>query len=188
MAYYTPSGAPASQGRGASVSIRNEFILVQQGFNLLGNPVSIAASLLNYAIDVGAVNAIVCTVNSNVVAYTDGLELVVKMLAANTSAVTINAGALGIKNVVRTDGTPLQLGDLSTNQIVTLRYDSIAGNFQATFSSVIAANSASTSATAAAASAAAASASAAAAAATALPATKILAVIALYTSQNFGVY
>lgn len=183
---YIPTGAPVAQNRGASVSIRNEFILIQQALNASGTPIVNAASLLNYAVDTGVVNAIVCTVNSNIVAYADGLELVVKVIAANTGATTINAGALGLKNVVRPDGTPLQLGDVALNQIILLRYDAIAGNFQLTLSSAINAVAAAASATSSAGSAVSAAASAAAAAAVAAPAVKIQAASNVFLSQNFG--
>lgn len=128
--YYAESGNPISITRGASVVIRNEYVLIRQGFDKLPAPSIISGSAQNYAVDTGLVNAVVCILNANISSYTDGLELIVKIAVTNTGATTITPGALTVKNIVRGDGTPLQTNDLLANEIVSLRYDVVNGNFQ----------------------------------------------------------
>ena len=59
MAAYTPTGKPLNLNRGLAVDMRNEFILVQAGFNTFPSP----SLVPNYAADTGAANAYVVTLS-----------------------------------------------------------------------------------------------------------------------------
>lgn len=165
MAYYTPSGLPANQTREISAQIRNEYALLAAGFNMLPLPAFLWGGAANFATDTGAANAYVVTNGSAyVTGYYDGLTLNIRALAANTGASTLNLNGLGLKAIVRADGTALQAGDILAGQPFSVIYNNAAGNFTIGITSGIAVN-ALASATAASASASAASLSAAAAAA-----------------------
>jgi len=182
-AYYTATGAPVAQSRGSSATIRAESLLIQQGFDKLPDPSVFGGNAQTYAVDTGLVNALVCTVNPNVTSYYDGLELVVKVLATNTGASTIAPGALGIKTINRSDGTPLQAADMSAGQICQFRYSTSTSSFQLVTTPVGAATS---SAAAAAASANSAAASAAAAQAAASPTSRLASGASIFLYQNCG--
>ena len=119
--FYNADGNPPAQTRGTSASIRNEFLMIQAGFANL--PISA------YAADTGAANAYVVSVNPNITAYTDGLQVVFKASHANTAASTLNVNGLGATNILHADGTPLQIGDILVGQFVAATYNITTGQF-----------------------------------------------------------
>lgn len=160
-AFYSASGAPTAQSRGASSSVRAEFATVQAAFDKLPDPVALQVSSANYAVDTGSVNAFFVTLNALVVSYADGMEVAFKALATSTGPATINVNGIGITPVVQPDGSALPSGAIVSGQIVTLRYNATTGAFQYSDSASASAASASANALIAANAAAAAAASAA---------------------------
>lgn len=182
-AYYTATGAPVAQSRGSSATIRAESLLVQQGFDKLPDPSVFGGNAQTYAVDTGLVNALVCTVNSNITSYYDGMELVVKVLATNTGASTIAPGTLGIKTINRSDGTPLQAADMTAGQICQFRYSTTTSSFQLVTTPIGAVNAATATAVSAAATA---TAAAAAAQAAASPTSRLASGASIFLYQNCG--
>ena len=78
----------------------------------------------NYLTDTGAANAIVVSFPTSVTAtYTAGLMVVVKVVAANTGATTINVNSLGTKNVLNPNLTALSANALLAGSLAYLVYD-----------------------------------------------------------------
>jgi hypothetical protein len=76
--------------------------------------------------DSGAASAYVLTVGSpkqTPTAYVAGFRARFIVGNTNTGASTVNAGALGVKDIKRPDGTATQAGDLTVGQLVILDYD-----------------------------------------------------------------
>ena len=71
----------------------------------------------------GTANALVFTYSPAITSYVAGTPLRGRILADNTTAVTVNAGA-GVKSLVKQDGTALAAGDLQGPDIVEFVYDS----------------------------------------------------------------
>ena len=66
-----------------------------------------------YAVDTGAVNAYVVTLNPAPTAYVDGMQVMVKIANTNTAAsVTLNVNSLGAKGIWKANNTLLVVGDL----------------------------------------------------------------------------
>jgi len=129
--YYTASGNPVAQSRGASSVQRAEFNSVEDGFDKVPAPSSLWADKANYGVDTGAANAYIVTIASTYnTSYTDGMTLKVKALNANTGASTINVNSLGVKTIVRPDGTALQANDIVSGQVFQITYNSTSGKFQ----------------------------------------------------------
>lgn len=129
--YYTASGNPVAQSRGASSVQRAEFNSVEDGFDKVPAPSSLWADKANYGVDTGAADAYIVTIASTYnVAYTDGMTLKVKALNANTGASTINVNSLGVKTIVRPEGTALQANDIVSGQVFQITYNSTSGKFQ----------------------------------------------------------
>jgi len=85
-----------------------------------------------YAVDTGAVNAIVVTLDPAPTAFVDGTFVFTKMVATNTSVdVTLTNTTLGAKAVV-TDGagTKPGIGDLLINTIYGFQYNSTLDKYQ----------------------------------------------------------
>lgn len=160
--YYThASGKPANQTRGLASEVRYELDSIAASFALLPSPTALASGSINYALDTGLTNAYVVSVSSAVTAYSDGFSFFFKPLNNNSGASTLNVNTLGLKAIVRPDGTAVQLNDIVANQILKLTYNSSYNGFQLD-TDISYANQAAASASAAAASAGSAAASAAA--------------------------
>lgn len=160
--YYThATGKPANQTRGLASEVRYELDSIAASFDLLPSPTALASGSINYALDTGLTNAYVVSVSSAVTAYSDGFSFFFKPLHNNSGASTLNVNTLGLKAIVRPDGTAVQLNDIVANQILKLTYNSSYNGFQLD-TDISYANQAAASASAAAASAGSAAASAAA--------------------------
>lgn len=66
----------------------------------------------NFAIDTGTINAVLVTLAPVPLEYKAGLEINVLRSLSNTGPVTIRANGLGVIDVKRTGGAPLQRGDM----------------------------------------------------------------------------
>ncbi len=73
--------------------------------------------------DTGAANAYVVALPLAPGAYYAGMVIRMKAATANTGASTINVNSLGVKSIVRPDGTALTGQDIKASQVVTLVYD-----------------------------------------------------------------
>lgn len=166
--YIHASGLPANQTRALAAQVRDELDQIAASFNLLPIPSAIIGGISNYAVDTGAANAYVISVSpSTITSYVDGLTLRFKATNANTAASTINVNSLGLKSIVRPDGTSLVADDIYAGQICQISYNATTSQFQlaltplaAVYQAIAYANAAASSAGAAAASATAASGSA----------------------------
>ena len=84
----------------------------------------------HYGVSAGSANTYTLTPNPTLTSYAAGVDLLVKVNAANTGASTINVDSLGAKNIKKSDGSDPDAGDLPLNGIVELVYDGT--NFQIT--------------------------------------------------------
>jgi hypothetical protein len=133
--FFNATGNPATASRALSAQVRSEFSSVEAGFLEVQDVVTAAINgSAVYAVDSGAANAYVVTVGTvdaaaYINAYTDGLMLRVRTANACTGASTINVNALGVKSIVRSDGSALQTGDIVANAPFMIVYNSAAGQF-----------------------------------------------------------
>lgn len=134
--FYNASGVPTAASRALSASVRTEFSSVAAGMQTVQDVLTAEVTgAATYAVDSGAVNAYVVTgvglidTASYITAYTDGLTLQVRSANANTAGSTINVNALGVKTILRRDGTPVQPGDILAGVPFTITYTTAAGAF-----------------------------------------------------------
>lgn len=96
-------------------------------FQLLSVPGSLAfpaaASLWHYGVDTGSANLIIASTDSQVIAWTLGLPVAIKVANANTGATQINLNGLGNIPVTRGSGTPLFANDVQAGYIALMVYD-----------------------------------------------------------------
>jgi hypothetical protein len=116
--------------RARASAVNNALDAIDTGLALLPTEADIKGGLINYAVDSGAADVYVVTLTYVPAAYTDGMQVVFKASASNTGACTINVNALGAKSITRQDGTTPVAGDIGTDKIVELRYNSTAGKFE----------------------------------------------------------
>lgn len=118
--YYNYSGAfiPGTLGRAESCS--TEFSAVAAGFALLSS----------IGTDSGAANAYAVTVTGGgPTSYTDGLPINFKPANANTAASTINVNGIGAVPLLRSNGTPVQSGDIVAGTWYEVQYNTLYTGF-----------------------------------------------------------
>lgn len=122
--YYSYSPLTANTvARAADVNTR--FSGVEAGFDKLPAPALIAEDRVTYGADVGVVNAYVINPAVPITAYNTGLRVRARAATRNTGPATVDVSGLGVKQIVRVDGTPLIAGDIVADQIIDLTYDGV---------------------------------------------------------------
>lgn len=103
---------------------------IEAGFNVLPATVAIHEGKVTYCgDDTGTVNTYLVTMPSTITSYTDGLSVEFKPLSTNTGAATLNVSSVGVKPLLRADGSAVAAGDIIANSILSLRYsDNIITN------------------------------------------------------------
>lgn len=98
-------------------------------FNQSATQLNSLTTFSNPYLDTGTTNAWVITISApQIVSYTFGLNLQVKVANQISGAVTLNVNGLGAKAVVNPDGTAMVSGNIVAGAIVDLFYDGT--NFQ----------------------------------------------------------
>lgn len=156
--FYNRSAAFAPRTKARSENVRDELDSVSAGFDKLPAPDAIQSGSVTYAADTGAADAYVIDLAKAPTAYTDGMTVLFKAGNANTGAATLNVNSLGVKPLVRQDGTALRAGDINATEVVQASYNGTHFRLVSSTSKMV--SDAETAATSAAASASAASASA----------------------------
>lgn len=91
----------------------------------------VQADTYNYAVDTGALNAFAVTLTPSVSAYTDGLRVTFRALAANTIvAPTLAVNGLTPTTIVNPDGSALADGQIPANAQITCIYNSALTQFE----------------------------------------------------------
>lgn len=130
---YTPLTAN-TVARAADVNTR--FQGVSAGFDLLPPPLYIQEDRVTWSVGTGVANAYVATPSIPLTAYNTGTHISMQASATNTGPSTINVSGLGVKQIVRSDGTPLDGGDIVAGQILDLTYDGSAFRLSMAFADI----------------------------------------------------
>lgn len=94
-------------------------------FQLL-NPVSSLISeqsLLHYGVDTGVANAYVAVVTPGIVNYDSGLAALIYTTHASTGASTINLNGLGVKSIVKNNGSAIAANDIPAGGLIWIAFD-----------------------------------------------------------------
>ena len=78
---------------------------------------------VNYGPESGAADAYVVTLAQAPSAYKEGMSVAFKATNTNTGASTINVNGLGVKTILRGDGSVLKQGDIISGHVSILRYN-----------------------------------------------------------------
>jgi hypothetical protein len=84
----------------------------------------------NYAVDTGAANACVVALSPAVTALSDGLPVVFKVAATNTTATTLNLNGLGASPVVSATGAALDGNELTAGCIASVVWNASLSSWQ----------------------------------------------------------
>jgi hypothetical protein len=94
-------------------------------FSTIATAVNDPASYANYAVDSGAINAYIITLNPapSSLASMVGVTITFKPLVTNTGASTINVNGFGAINIVNSDSSALIAGEIVAGNIFQLSYN-----------------------------------------------------------------
>lgn len=130
--FYTHTDSvPVQASRGSSSVMRNEFDLVDDGFDKVYNCYN----------DIGIQNALQITPLAAVTGITDFQKFTVRVLYATTGATTITIGSYGTYQIRYPDGTNLIANSILAGQIIELTANLTTGYFQYNANANIAAGS-----------------------------------------------
>lgn len=162
-----PDGNSLTENTSARATALNSlFTSISDGFDEIPDLTLVTENRINYASATNTGNAYTVTLPTTLTVYTEGLSLFFKCPATNTDSATINVNGLGVKGLVRNNGSNLVANDMLSGNIVDVTYDGTVFRVTSIINGDV--TSASASAVSAAASAASATASASSAAASAL--------------------
>jgi hypothetical protein len=91
---------------------------------------SVMTGMVHYGVDAGTKNALSVMLTPAPDKYYDGMFVFVVVAVSNDAAATININGLGVKNIVRRGGGPVQAGDLLQDYKSLLCYSARHGNFE----------------------------------------------------------
>jgi hypothetical protein len=83
-----------------------------------------------YGVDSGAANILSIALTPPLVAYIDGMHVLVRVAASNTGPAVLSINGLAGKNIIRRGGAALQPGDLPGTYMALLVYNGPHGNFE----------------------------------------------------------
>ncbi len=122
--YYTATGAPIAQSRGASSTQRSEFLSVQGGFDAVAAQfVGFTGAVFVTGVDGGAANAYTLTPANALVAYSSKMLVEFTPNADCTGSATLNISGLGAKPIITQAGIALTAGDLASGRSYLAAYD-----------------------------------------------------------------
>lgn len=99
------------------------FDLIIQGFDNLPDTTALQQGRLSFCEDSGAANAYALTATFPIDSYDLGQTFTFIAANTNTGSSTVNVNAMGVKEIVRADGSPLVAGDIQDGRIVSVQYD-----------------------------------------------------------------
>ena len=82
-----------------SSDLNNLDSAVVNAFALLPANANINTGTINFAVDTGAANAYLVSLQMTPASYSDGMTVIMRPLASNTGASTINVDSLGVKSI-----------------------------------------------------------------------------------------
>lgn len=107
--------------RGSDVDAKLDAI--QSGFEKLPTANQVNFGAANFGTETGAANAYVVTLPKAPTDYFTGLQIKFIPANSNSAASSVNVNELGVKAIVRQDGTALRAGDIPAGGRVTATYD-----------------------------------------------------------------
>lgn len=124
---YFSSYTPLPRNQIARAEAVNAIIdLIIQGFDNLPDTTALQQGRLSFCEDGGVANAYALTATFPIDNYQLGQSFTFLAGNTNTGASTVNVNALGVKQIVRADGSPLVAGDIRVDRIISVQYDGTA--------------------------------------------------------------
>lgn len=125
--YYTVSATIARNTLARAETVNSQLQSIAAGFDKLPAEDNLKQGRVTFVEGTGPANAYVVALSPAPLAYALGMHVAMKVPATNAAgACTLNANALGAKQVVRPDGAAPRAGDLAAGRVVEMRYDGVA--------------------------------------------------------------
>lgn len=128
--YFTAPSSPVAATLVRAAKFIELIANVTTAFDKLPTEAALKKDTATYGTDTGAADAYLVAMPSAPTAYTDGMEIVFKAVAANTGAATVNVDSLGVVSIKTRAGAALSVGDILAGHFVIARYNSTGGVFE----------------------------------------------------------
>lgn len=122
-AYFTFTSPLVRDTLARGEAINAVFASLEAAFDKLPSEAELKQDRTAVGVDSGAADAYVVTLTYVPASYTTAMGVMFVPQADNTGASTINVNGLGVKAIVRFDGSALAAGDIPAGGVVEVRYD-----------------------------------------------------------------
>lgn len=124
--YFTDTSTAADFTRARASAVNTLSAAVEAAFDLLPAVASLNKVVKPAVTPGGTANALTITNTNAVASYATGQKIAFKAAYTNSGAATVNVDGLGVKNLLRPDGSNLVAADLTAGRMYEATYDGTA--------------------------------------------------------------
>lgn len=126
---FTPEFTPGAKVRAGDVNI--QYAAIEDAFDAIDASDPLTPLGTNaFTTETGTTNGYVVAMPTTRTTEADGDEVIFIATHTNTAAATLEVDSLGAKNIVRSDGSAVEAGDLTSGLLYMLRYDATNTRYQ----------------------------------------------------------
>ena len=124
--YFTDTATATDFTRARASAVRTVSSAVEAAFDLIPSPSSLGKVVKPAVTPGGTANALTITNTNTISSYVTGQKIAFKAAFTNSGATTVNVDGLGVKNLLRPDGSNLVAADLTAGRMYEATYDGTA--------------------------------------------------------------
>ena len=121
--YFNNSAPVGRNTKARSAEIRGKFDAIAAGFGKLPSKDDLEQGKTTFAVAEGSANTYTASMPATLTAYAVAQHFRIQIPVTNTGASTLNVDGLGARAIKRIDGTDVEAGDLTQNDIVDFVYN-----------------------------------------------------------------
>lgn len=124
--YFTDTATATDFTRARASAVRTLSSAVEAAFDLIPAPAALGKVVKPAVTPGGTANALTITNTNTISSYVTGQKIAFKAAFTNSGATTVNVDGLGVKNLLRPDGSNLVAADLTAGRMYEATYDGTA--------------------------------------------------------------
>lgn len=124
--YFTDTATATDFTRARASAVRTLSAAVEAAFDLIPAPAALGKVVKPAVTPGGTANALTITNTNTISSYVTGQKIAFKAAFTNSGATTVNVDGIGVKNLLRPDGSNLVAADLTAGRMYEATYDGTA--------------------------------------------------------------
>lgn len=124
--YFTDTATATDFTRARASAVRTLSSAVEAAFDLIPAPAALGKVVKPAVTPGGTANALTITNTNTISSYVTGQKIAFKAAYTNSGATTVNVDGIGVKNLLRPDGSNLVAADLTAGRMYEATYDGTA--------------------------------------------------------------